>query len=224
MAPRTTSCRLLARLEGRGDGDEGQKAPPAPEAAAPPEFDMSDPSSSSYGEGARFLRDMLDPSARITDPGARVLHWAERIAMADLVPNDREYLDRSRDLFALAIATLNDPHAPEEARRQANDTAIRSAFDIGEIKGRISTSLWGRKAWPRAHTDKATSDRVNDQAKAIARRHEQILAVCEEWNTTIHTRGIYKQLAFELGASTYTIKDDLKALREQRRNNDVAAQ
>ena len=110
-----------------------EKKPPAPEATAPPEFDMSDPSSSSYGEGARFLRGMLDPSACITDAGARVLHLAGR-TKAGLPKAARVFLARSRELFARAMGTLDNPDMPVEVRR-AIDTVIREAFKIGVIGG-----------------------------------------------------------------------------------------
>ena len=114
-----------------------EKQPPAPEATAPPEFDMSDPSSSSYGEGARFLRDMLDPSARITDPGARVLHLADR-TMVGLPEGGKVFLARSRELFARAMATLDSHDMPVEIRR-AIGTVIQETLKIGEIKGGLDT-------------------------------------------------------------------------------------
>ena len=121
---------------------KGRREPPAPEAAAPPEFDMSDPSSSSYGEGARFLRDMLDPSARITDAGARVLHLADR-TMAGLPEGGQVFLARSRELFARAMATIDSHDMPVEVRR-AIDTAIRETFKIAEIKGGLDTVQFER--------------------------------------------------------------------------------
>jgi hypothetical protein len=136
-----------------------EKQPLAPEATATPEFDMSDPSSSSYGEGARFLRDMLDPSARITDAGARVLHLADR-TMAGLPEGGKVFLARSRELFARAMATL-DSHDTLVEVRQAINTAIWEAFKIGEIKGGLDTVMFERRLGPRERASHAVRGRAS---------------------------------------------------------------
>jgi HTH domain len=146
-----------------------QKKPPAPEAAAPPEFDMSDPSSSSYGEGARFLRDMLDPSARITDAGARVLHLADR-TMAGLPEGGRIFLARSRELFARSMATIDNADLPLNIR-QAIDTAIRETFKIAELKGSHDTVQFERQHGPReraSHAAQGRSGIVPEKAKKVS--------------------------------------------------------
>jgi hypothetical protein len=148
------------------------KKPVAPEAVASPEFDMSDPSSSSYGEGARFLRDMLDPSARITDEGARVLHLADR-AMAGLPEGGRIFLARSRELFARAMATLDNTDLPLNIR-QAIGTAIREASKIGEIKGGLDTVLFERQHGPRERASHAARGRANIVPKKAKKVSETV--------------------------------------------------
>jgi hypothetical protein len=107
------------------------------------EFDMSDPDSASYGEGARFLRQMIDPSAFITNETARVLHLADRTA-AGLPTGGRTFLARSRELFARAMATIDSHDMPVEVRH-AVDTAIREASKITEIKGGFDTVQFERR-------------------------------------------------------------------------------
>ena len=144
----------------------------------------------------------LDPSALITDAGARVLDWARRVAKADLHPSDRVYLERSGDLLALAVATLKNPDATAEDRNAAIDMAITAVLQIGEIKGRISTAFWGRKAWPRAHTSKANEGRapaLAAAALAAAARHKLIRAFCAKRKLPFDKDGLPTTLARDLG-------------------------
>lgn len=190
---------------------------PAPTPAAPPEFDMSDPSSSSYGEGARFLRDTLDPSARITNEGARVLDLADRVA-AGLPEGGQVFLARSRELFARAMATIDSHDMPVEVRR-AVDTVIRETFKMGEIKGALDTVRFELDHGPRERASpvrEAREERRTDiEEPAIKTRRERILTTCSVW-VTINTPGISVALAFELKVSESTIKSDLRALRKAR--------
>jgi hypothetical protein len=141
----------------------------------------------------------LDRSTSITDEGARVLDWAKRVATADLHPTDRAYLGLSRDQLAKAIETLKNPDATAKASQTATGIAIIAAFQIGEIKGRISTALWGRKAWPRGHTDKATKERVKDQLPAIEARRERVRALCIKKKWPFNKRGLPTTLARKFG-------------------------
>jgi hypothetical protein len=195
-----------------------QKKPPAPEAAAPPEFDMSDPSSSSYGEGARFLRDMLDPSAFITDAGARVLHLADR-TMAGLPEGGKVFLTRSRELVVRAMATIDSHDMPVEVRR-AIDTLIRETSKITELKGALDTVQFELEHGPRERSSPVRAAREERRAgiqePAIKTRRERILTTCSGWGETINTPGISGALAFELKVSESTIKSDLRALRKAR--------
>ena len=130
----------------------------------------------------------------------------------DLDPADRKYLERSRDLLALAIATLNDPPASDEARHQANDTMTCTAFAIGEIKGRISTALCGRKAWPRSHTLEATKKRGAANALAAETRRDRLRAIYTENDWPLDEPRDVKQLAHTFGVSVRTIYTDLEIL------------
>jgi hypothetical protein len=149
------------------------KMPPAPERLAG-EFDLRDP--------ADFKRVAYasEPSTRITDEGARVLDWARRVATADLDPTDRAYLELSREQLAQAVATLGTPGVTAKARQTATGRAIIAAFQVGEIKGRISTALWGREAWPRSHTLEATKKRVAANALAAETRRDRLRAIYTE--------------------------------------------
>jgi hypothetical protein len=148
-------------------------APPAPEATAPPEFDMSDPSSSSYGEGARFLRDMLDPAARITDAGASVLHWARRLAKAGLTRPARLELARSRKLFGRASRTLNNYDLPAEVS-QAIGGMVREAFHVGVIRGQHWQVLRGREGMPKARIEPAQKGKVSKKETRLKLEREII--------------------------------------------------
>jgi hypothetical protein len=178
-----------------------------PEAAAPPEFDMSDPLSSSYREGARFLRDMLDPSARITDETARVLHLADR-TMAGLPEGGRIFVTRSRELFARAMATIDGHDMPVEVRR-AIGTAIREASKITELKGGLGTVQFERKHGPRERASHAARGRAN----IVPKKAKEAKELCEKngWlkNKRRKTADIEK-LAKAMNVTTHTVYTYLK--------------
>ena len=196
---------------------EGEKAPLAPEAAAPPEFDMSDPSSSSYGEGARFLRDMLDPASRITDAGARVLHLADR-TMAGLPEGGKVFLARSRELFVRAMATIDSHDMPVEVRRAVN-TAIWEAFKIAEIKGGLDTVLFERRFGPSERASPMYKDKKN---KAEARRKLELEIIDDKpWSLSKKGGRLAEQLLEAVQKHTgepvslATIKRDLAILKKR---------
>jgi hypothetical protein len=101
-------------------------------------------------------------AAKMTGADAVVLHWADEVAKVDLFPIDRIFLESSRDRFVQAHATLSNPNASMEDRGQALNNVINEALNIGEIKGRIATALWGRKAFPRLQTSEASKKKTKN--------------------------------------------------------------
>jgi hypothetical protein len=184
-----------------------QKKPPAPEAVAPLEFDMSDPSSSSYGEGARFLRDILDPSARITDEGARVLHLADRTT-AGLPEGGKVFLTRCRELLARAMATIDSHDMPVEVRR-AIGTVIRETFKIGELKGGLDTVQFERQHGTIERARHAARGRAN----IVPKKAKEAKELCEKNGRSLdkhRKKETIDKLAEAMDVTTHTVYTYLK--------------
>jgi hypothetical protein len=185
----------------------------------------------------------FDPSAFITDAGKFVLHWADgmlrwhagQIAKAmeegvdpstvGLTPSTYTFVESSRDRLAQLLATLNNPDASEEARRQAIDEAIRTAFMIGESKGQLWQTLHGRRDMPRARAELMRMGKERAVEARLARERKAIKE--HKWP---FDGNLPKRLQGELGVEKRTgklvplstIRRDVKELRAARHTSSVA--
>jgi hypothetical protein len=151
----------------------------------------------------------FDPIPLFADSVELVRYWTDEVAKVDLEPVDRDFLNHSRHWLLQAAATLDALDLSGETR-QAIDVAMHQAFNIGEIKGRMATAVWARKAYPRLATHKATKERVKGHAPDIEARQKEIREIiCSAPNK----RPGVKRLARKFGVSESTIKRDLEEIR-----------
>lgn len=152
----------------------------------------------------------LGSAARIIGADALVLHWADWVMKAAPTPSgDRDFVGLSRDLFVRATAALNALDLSEETR-QAIDTTITAAFQIGEIKGELRQALHARKDMPRARIEAAQAGRTKN---AEARR-KMIVEVCATHGRPLNKRGTPRWLIKKRVSVSMlrTLSDDLKII------------
>ena len=203
---------------GRGDAGRGDRVPPLPAGENPgdPYYGKERLDPLNPADNAVIVS-KLDPSGRITEPGAQVLHWARRLAKAGLTRPARLELARSRKLFGRATRTLNNYDLPVEVS-QAIGTMVREASHIGVIRGQHWQVLRGREGMPKARIAPAQKGKVNK--KEARRRLER--EIIDEYHRSLDgengplVRWLGGKLLERTGKATppSTLRGDIKAMRD----------
>ena len=89
----------------------------------------------------------LGPAARITDEAAHIRHQADWVLKAGVTKSTKALVESSLELFNGAVATLANPNASEEARRQAIDVAISGDVYDRQDSGRGRAGALGSKGY-----------------------------------------------------------------------------
>jgi hypothetical protein len=186
----------------------------APTTAVPLDFDMSDPLSAEYAAGAAFARARLGPGAFIIDEAERILCQADEAIKMAQDDSARVFIERGREKFVRAMKTSRNPHAPEEARRQAHSIMVRAAGEIGEMSNWILGDVRVRAA-RRLLVEKAAKSRKDITPRQV----EALRALCAEKGWPLETLTVHrkKTLAEEMGRSPHRIGTYLKIISDASR-------